>query len=230
TAIVQKDPASFKPNQPRKISLPSVHPVWQEHDSQIRSTAASSAWLWLSQGRRRWHHRCRGRPCTREGPSPSPSTGRAPRAASRRRRGLPCCPRHAGWWPVRGGTRGGPRPGAHAWRKPRPPPPRARHHGRRRWWTWGEIRRGGRGWEEHDAEGEDWQPQTARRERMGRIAARRGPRPWMEGCRGSKNHGIKSCLQDLGSNFPCAGAGRRKRVDRRWQNCAPKLWTPTLLA
>jgi hypothetical protein len=34
------------------------------------------------------------------------------------------------------------------------------------------------------AEGEDWQPQTARRERMGRIAARREPRPWMEGRRG----------------------------------------------
>ncbi|KAL5653796.1 hypothetical protein ACJX0J_033115, partial [Zea mays] len=183
--LSRKIPLPSSQINPRKISLPSVHPVWQEQDSQIRSTAASSAWLWLFQGRRRRHHRCRGRPCTREGPSPSPSTGQVPQAAPRRRWGPPCRPRHAGWWPAWRGTRGGPRPRAHAWQRPRPPPPRARRHGRQRWWTWGEIRRGGRGWEEHDAEGEDWQPQTARREMMGRITAWREPRPWMEGRRGS---------------------------------------------
>jgi hypothetical protein len=63
-------------------------------------------------------------------------------AAPRRQRGPPCHPRHAGWWPAQRGTRGGPRPGAHAWRRPHPPRPQARRHGRRRWWTWGEIRRG----------------------------------------------------------------------------------------
>jgi hypothetical protein len=262
--LSRKIPLPSSQINPRKILLPSVHPVWQEQDSQIRSTATSSAWLWLSQGRRRRHHRCCGRPCTREGPSPSPSTGRAPRAAPRRRWGPPCRPRHTGWWR---GTRGGPRPGAHAWQRLRPPLPRVRRHGRRRWWTWGEIQRGGKGWEEHDAEGEDWQPQTARKERMGRIAARREPRPWMEGRRGSvtamdgrgrrhgrgsrgearfagtaamdaaamdgKNHGIKSCLRDLGSNFPCAGAaaaiggggcGRGEEEADGSRGCGMRAW------
>jgi hypothetical protein len=73
------------------------------------------------------------------------------------------------------------------------------------------------------------------RERMGRIAAQRQRRPWMEGRRGhatamdgrGRRHGrgrrgggtvcrrgyhgcmiweVKSCLRDLGSNFPGVGA------------------------